>query len=302
MKIGKVLTTHPTTGQRALTAPPPPSKAILAKLQRIEGIQREAETEVKTIESLSTELASVRRKLTIAEKGISGVPEAEVTRRIREAVAARPVATDAQAVRALQQIARIAAGFSDAVIPASPRAPIATTPKAAQAAVAPSAGMTGPEQRIVDAVAWFESIGVDTPEQPAVAFLAGYSYGGGAYNNPRGRLNQKGLVEYVANGRIALTDAGRQVANKPGTPATTSELHERVLSRLGGPEQRLLRPLLSAYPKALSNDDLARAAGYTPGAGAYNNPRGRLRSFGLIEYPQPGQVVARALLFPERAG
>lgn len=33
--------------------------------------------------------------------------------------------------------------------------------------------------------------------------------------------------------------------------------------------------------------------------GAFNNPRGRLRSLGLIEYPQPGFVVARPLLFLE---
>jgi hypothetical protein len=129
--------------------------------------------------------------------------------------------------------------------------------------------------------------------------LAGYSAGGGAYNNPRGRLNQRGLLEYRPGQRIRLTDAGRTLANSPGAPASNAELHDRVLQRLGGPEQRLLRPLLEAYPRALSNADLAAAAGYTAGAGAFNNPRGRLRSLGLIDYPQPGYVVARPLLFPK---
>lgn len=162
----------------------------------------------------------------------------------------------------------------------------------------PSEDLTGPEQRILNAIAWMESIGVSQPEQPAVAFLAGYTYGGGAFNNPRGRLNVKGLVEYIPGERIQLTEAGRDLAEFPERIATNEELHRSVLERLPGPEQRLLGPLLEAYPKAMTNESLARAAGYTPGAGAFNNPRGRLRSLGLIDYPQPGMVRARDLLFP----
>lgn len=160
-----------------------------------------------------------------------------------------------------------------------------------------SCDLTGPERRILDAIAWLESIGVDTPEQTAVAFLAGYTYGGGAYNNPRGALRTRGFVEYAGSDRIRLTDQGRRLATYPEAVLTTERLHEAVLTRLPGPEQRLLRPLLDAYPKALTNEDLAHRAGYTAGAGAFNNPRGRLRSLGLVEYPQPGHVAARSILF-----
>ena len=158
--------------------------------------------------------------------------------------------------------------------------------------------LTGPEQRILNAIAWIEDIGVEAPEQPAVAFLAGYSYGGGAYNNPRGRLNVNGYVEYVAGNRIRLTESGKSLAEPTDIPSTNDALHESVLKRLPGPEQRLLRPLLKAYPKAMHNQTLADSAGYTAGAGAFNNPRGRLKTLGLIEYPQPGMVRARDLLFP----
>lgn len=159
--------------------------------------------------------------------------------------------------------------------------------------------LTGPEQRILNAIAWLESLGVESPEQPAVAFLAGYSYGGGAYNNPRGRLNQSGYVQYVAGDRIRLTDNGRALAQIPDVPRTNEALHDAVLGRLGGPEQRLLRPLLNRYPQPMSNHDLASESNYTAGAGAFNNPRGRLKTLGLIEYPQPGMVRAKDLLFPE---
>ena len=162
-----------------------------------------------------------------------------------------------------------------------------------------SISLTGPEQRILNAIAWLESIGVDSPEQPAVAFLAGYTYGGGAYNNPRGRLNQTGMVEYVSGERIRLTETGKVAAVYPDIIGTNEELHHAVLSRLPGPESRLLQPLLKAYPSAMHNQTLADAAGYTAGAGAFNNPRGRLKTLGLIEYPQPGMVRAKDLLFPE---
>lgn len=79
---------------------------------------------------------------------------------------------------------------------------------------------------------------------------------------------------------------------------TREELHRRVLNRLPGPEQKILRVLLDAYPKPVGNHDLARAAGYEPGGGAFNNPRGRLRSLGLVHYPSQGFVAAREILFP----
>lgn len=159
--------------------------------------------------------------------------------------------------------------------------------------------LSGPEHRILDAIAWLESIGVEDPEQPAVAFLAGYTYGGGGYNNPRGALRTKGLVDYIPGDRIRLTDDGRHAANHPETPLTTEALHSAVLDQLPGPERRILEVILRAYPESLTNEECASDAGYTAGAGGYNNPRGRLRTLGLIDYPEGGKVRARDILFIE---
>lgn len=156
--------------------------------------------------------------------------------------------------------------------------------------------LTGPEQRILNALAWFEAIGVPEPEGNAVAFMAGYSPMGGAFQNPRGKLRVAGFIEY-RNDRMALTDAGRALAQSPDIPPTREGLHAAVLARLPGPEQRLLRPLLEAYPRGITKEELAAAAGYAPTGGAFQNPRGRLRTLGLVEY-RDGTIVARGILFP----
>lgn len=182
--------------------------------------------------------------------------------------------------------------------PAAPARPLPLPRTHAAREVAQSNGhLTGPEQRILDAIAWLESIGVETPEQTAVAFLAGYTVGGGAFNNPRGKLNVQGYVEYLPGERIRLTDEGRQHARTPQAPLDAEELQQRILERLPGPEQKILRALLE-NPQGMSNEELAAAAGYEVGGGAYNNPRGRLRSLGLIEY-RSGIVVPKPLLFLE---
>jgi hypothetical protein len=180
-----------------------------------------------------------------------------------------------------------------------PATPAPTGPRRSPAIPVDGASLSGPEQRILDAVAWIESLGQPDADQAAAAFLAGYTIGGGAWNNPRGRLHSRGLLEYRGGGRLALTDAGRTLARTPQTPLTTVELHQRVLERLPGPECKILRVLLDTYPRPVSNETLAERSGYTDGGGAFNNPRGRLRSLGLIDYPSKGMVVARPILFLE---
>jgi len=157
--------------------------------------------------------------------------------------------------------------------------------------------LTGPEQRIANAIAWLNSIGVEEPNKTAVAFLAGYTYGSGGFNNPCGSLRSKGYIDYRPGNKIVLTEAGYGMAEVPSEPLTQEQLHAKVLSVLPGPEQRILRPLLENGGEEMSNDDLAAASGYQLGSGGFNNPKGRLRSLGLIEYPRGGYAKAAEILF-----
>jgi hypothetical protein len=181
-----------------------------------------------------------------------------------------------------------------------PNVPRSTPIAPRQAPNVPAEGVSGPQQRILDALAWLDSIGLDRGDRTQVALLAEASPTSSAYGNNLGSLRTAGLIDYPAGGVIALTDAGRGAAATPERPPTTAELHEALFRRLPGPQVRILQALIEAYPAALDRDHLAEVAGASATSSAYGNNLGALRSLGLIDYPARGQVKARPVLFLEQ--
>lgn len=164
----------------------------------------------------------------------------------------------------------------------------------------PAGALTGPQQRILDALGWWLAFGITAPTSEQVGFIAGYAPGSGNFNNLRSGLRSAGLIDYPAGGCIGLTAAGLELVAPPDPDQLTTEhFHARVRAKMSGPQLKLLEPVLAAYPGSVSTADLAAAAGYASGSGNFNNLRGSLRSIGLIDYPSPGQVRAATWLFPE---
>lgn len=157
-------------------------------------------------------------------------------------------------------------------------------------------GLDGPKQRIVDAIAWLNSIGVQTPRAEAVSFVANYKFGSGGFNNPKGNLRKLGLIEYVGK-CIILTEAGKRLANQPEAVLSAKELQDRVIARLDGPERKILKVLLAVWPKSMISEACAEASGYVFGTGGFNNPKGRLSTMNLITYPVRGEMRAADFLF-----
>lgn len=182
-------------------------------------------------------------------------------------------------------------------------APRPVTPPAPQQTLAASrqraTGVTGPQQRILDALAWWAAFGIAQPTNEQVGFVAGYAPGSGNFNNLRGGLRAAGLIEYPAGGRVALTPDGSAKAEAPSIPPSRPAFHAAVRAKLNGPQVKLLDPILAAYPRSLTTEALAAASGYAAGSGNFNNLRGSLRTIGLIDYPANGQVRAADWLFPE---
>lgn len=156
---------------------------------------------------------------------------------------------------------------------------------------------TGPQERILNSLAWWYAVGMREPEDAAVAAMANYAVSGGAYKNRKGELRAMGYIDYPREGFIALTELGLEFVVVPQI-TRREDLHATVLGRLTVPQRRILEPLLAAYPDSLSDDALAAAADYEPSGGAYKNRKGELRGMGFIDYPSRGVIVARNILFP----
>ncbi len=173
---------------------------------------------------------------------------------------------------------------------------------AAARQAAPSDGLSAPQQRILDALAAFATVGLDAVAKSNVATWAGQSPTSSGFANNLGTLRSRGLIAYPAGGRVALTDAGRTQAAATDPITSVDQLHTAWLARLSTPQGRLLRVLLDCYPEAIERAALAESAGQSATSSGFANNLGMLRSLGLIDYPQRGQVAATALLFPELPG
>jgi hypothetical protein len=160
-------------------------------------------------------------------------------------------------------------------------------------------GVTPAMQRILNAAAALEQLGISPAKRINVAFFAGYTENG-HFNNMVGALRTAALIDYPGNGTIVLTDTGRAAADADAQPITSlADLHNIWLSKVSPSEAKLLRVLVERGPdNPIKRADLAAETGYTEN-GHFNNMVGHLRTLGAADYPGNAQVVASDVLFPE---
>lgn len=179
-----------------------------------------------------------------------------------------------------------------------PPAPAPVVERIAEHPVTPADGLTQPQQRILNALAWWKAFGIEQPTNEQVGFVAGYAPGSGNFNNLKGQLRTMRLIDYPAGGKIFLTENGQDLADAPTVETTVEAFHSHVRAKLSAPQLRLLDPVLAAYPQSMSTEAVAEAADYASGSGNFNNLRGQLKTIGLITYPSRGEIKAADWLFP----
>lgn len=155
------------------------------------------------------------------------------------------------------------------------------------------------QQRILNALAWAESIGLTEMNKSQLALMSDQKSTSGGYSNNLGRLRSSGWLDYPSAGMVALTDAGRSVAVIEDVPTTDEELHAMIFAKLPPAQQKILRALIDLYPQPIGKNELAEAIDVSPTSGGYSNNLGRLRTLKLIDYPSAGEVVALETLFIE---
>lgn len=159
-------------------------------------------------------------------------------------------------------------------------------------------GITAPQQRILNALASFASLGLDQVARNNVAVWADQSPTSSGFTNNLGRLRTMGFISYPMPGFVSLTESG-EVFARPTIPIhTLQDLHSAWIARLPRPQGRIVAQLLSCYPSSMTRNELAHKAGQSPTSSGFTNNLGRLRSLGLINYGTPGRVTAVPILFP----
>lgn len=176
----------------------------------------------------------------------------------------------------------------------SPRPAAVPTVRAPTPAASGDGSLPRPQQRIVDAIMWWNVMGVPAPSHAQVGFIAGFSHKSGTWATYLSRLRSSGMIE--GRGDLVLTGAGIAAANRPGAPPSGVELRTTVLGRIDAPLAKILTPILKAYPRGLSHAEAGEKSGYSAASGTWATYLSRLRSLDLIE--GRGDLKAQGWLFP----
>lgn len=316
VRIGPVETTHPKAGQRA-TAPVPPPETVRKVLAQLADLPKEAEQEAQTAAELRRRVLELERELRAKPK-----PEAPMPAKVRRVevpilkdghlsrleLAAEKLSKSGESViTAAREIAdalkTLRNGHNRPMPPIPPRPPVTPVKPVIrnERTTDPDAKLTGPEQKILDGLAELEALGLPNPVRIQVALLANYTHPQSTgFVKALGSLSTKGLITYPTPGTVAMTDSGRDLGNQSERPLSSAELHERVIGLLQPIQGKILRELIDENGAPIDRADLAARTGYTHvQSTGFVKAIGRLSSLGLIDYPQPGQIRARKLLFLE---
>lgn len=164
-----------------------------------------------------------------------------------------------------------------------------------------SGAVSKPQQRILDALAWFAAVGVEQPKRAALGAVAGVSSRSSGFEKNLSTLRTAGLVDYPAGGRVTLTNAGRTAAKLSAYPLTEADLQDAICRMVSDPQARILRALIATYPAALSREELASRVEVSPASSGFEKNLSTLRTWELVDYPERGSVVALPILFLREA-
>jgi hypothetical protein len=177
-----------------------------------------------------------------------------------------------------------------------PRRPRTTTPADGDFRPSPS------QQRVLDALAFYESIGEPSPSNLQVGAVALMDSTGGHFSNVCGPLSSAGLITRDG-GRMSLTDPGRALSRVPDAVATLDDYHEMLRGRVrrvrhaGGKTVEMLNALIRAGGSAMTAQEMGEAVSIDHTGGHFSNTIGPLGTLGVVER-RGGVIYPTRILFP----
>lgn len=159
------------------------------------------------------------------------------------------------------------------------------------------------QQRILNAIAWWNSVGIELPSNIQIGAVALVDATGGHFSNLIGPLSTNALVER-GNGCTRLTDVGRKFAVVPDAIGTLADYHAMLRERVrksrsaGGKTVEILDAIIRAGGADITTESIGAMVNMDHTGGHFSNMIGPLGTLGLIERNR-GTVKPTAILFPE---
>lgn len=254
-----------------------------AELRRIEALVKRLEDSAARVESVGQSVSAEIAKFEAARAAVAG-----------------------EALQLRQALGRTTR--EPTAVPQPATAPRRTPPPAPvrRAAPPPSDGdlqLSSSQQRVLDAIAFYEAIGNPEPTNVQVGAVALMDATGGHFSNVVGPLSSGGLI-VRAGGRMRLTDPGRARARAPDYEPTLAAYHrvlrERVrkMKSASGRTVDVLDCIIRGGGREVSNEEIGQALGIDHTGGHFSNVIGPLSTLGLIKR-RDGVNRPTEILFPE---
>jgi hypothetical protein len=164
------------------------------------------------------------------------------------------------------------------------------------------AKLTKKQREVIDAVAWWDTIGVHEPSYLQVGMVALIDTTGGYFSNVVGPLSAGGLIERGV-GTLRLTDVGRAVASPTPGISSLTDYHDMLRQRVrqtrnaNGKTVDILNALIRRNGEDMTNEEIGTEVGIDTTGGYYSNSIGPLGTLGLVER-RAGVVRPTPLIFP----
>jgi hypothetical protein len=301
-KLASVIEEQKANDPKALRSELTQVKLELAKLKSAKPAPAPpaVKTELKTIEKPVLKDGQLKRAEATLEK-LNGVytkaSELQLQAKSMCDSISAAITLTKQSAPAAPQVAPVAVAQRFTMCP-PPRPAVAKPAKAVATADGEDLVISKPQQRILDSVAWFNSVGVASPSRIAVGFKAKIKPTGGHFDNTIGPLSRHGLITYPVQGSIALTDVGRAVAQAPKAAATMAAYHDAIRDVLQkGAVINIFNAVAAGGGASLTNEQIGEATGINPTGGHFDNSIGPLGTLGLVQR-KSGVVSPTELMFP----
>lgn len=148
--------------------------------------------------------------------------------------------------------------------------------------------LTGPQRKLLQALAWWKAMGHDIVSKAQAATLSGWKSRGSNMRNRLAELSSQGLISYPSSGMIRLTDAGIAAAPEPDMGADPIGTIRGVLT---GPQAKLFDELRNAGNKAWTKGEIGPRIDWEPGGSNMRNRLAELSSMEIIHYPERGMIA-----------